>query len=135
MPKVFPLFLTFAGVLLTGTLSAHHSPTAVFDMSKPLVVKGALAKIDWVNPHIVMFVDAVGADGSVESWKFESNPPSWYRHVGLRRADFAKFIGQTVTVGGVRARDGSRYGYMRKITLPGGDSIELENGGGGEAKP
>jgi uncharacterized protein DUF6152 len=134
MPRVFPLFLSFGGVLLAATLSAHHSQTAVFDMTKPLTIKGTLVKIDWVNPHIVMFVDAAGADGSVESWKFESNPPSWYRHVGLSRADFAKAIGQTVTVGGVRARDGSRYAYMRKFTFPGGDSIELEYGGG-EAKP
>jgi hypothetical protein len=134
MPRVSPWFVFGAAVVLTGTLSAHHSPTAVFDMSKPLVVKGTLTKIDWVNPHIVMFVDAVGSDGSAEPWKFESNPPSWFRHVGLRQADFAKAIGQQVTVGGVRARDGSRYGYMRKLTMPNGDSIELENGGG-EAKP
>jgi hypothetical protein len=135
MLKVFPMALALCGVLLTGALSAHHSPTAVFDMSKPLVVKGTLTKIDWVNPHIVIFVDAVGSDGAAEGWKFESNPPSWFRHVGLTRADLAKAIGQMVTVGGVRARDGSHYGYMRKFTFPSGDSIELENGGGGEVKP
>src|SRR5580765_9070965 len=119
---------------MTGTLWAHHSPSAVFDMTKPFVLTGTLTKVDWVNPHIDIFVDAMGPDGSAESWKFESNPPSWFRHVGLNRAYFAKFIGQMVTVGGVRARDGSRYGYMRKFTFPDGSSIELE-GGGGEVKP
>ena len=134
MSKVLAAFLTLAGVLMAGPLSAHHSPSAVFDMTRPFVLTGTLTKVDWVNPHIDLLIDAKGADGSAESWKFESNPPSWFRHVGLGRADFAKVIGQTVTVGGVRARDGSRYGYMRKFTFPSGDSIELE-GGGGEAKP
>ena len=103
-------------------------------MAKPFAVKGTLTKVDWVNPHIVIFIDAAGADGAAETWKFESNPPSWFRHVGLARADFAKVVGQMVTVGGVRARDGSRYSYMRKFTTPDGNSIELE-AGGGEAKP
>jgi len=131
MPKVFAAALILVGLLMPGSLAAHHSPSAVFDMSKPFVLKGTLTKVDWVNPHIVIFIDAAAADGSAETWKFESNPPSWFRHVSLRRADFAKAIGQTVTVDGVRARDGSRYGYMRKFTLPGGDSIELDNSGGG----
>ncbi len=134
MTKVFALSLPLAGLLLTVTLAAHHSPSAVFDMSKPFVLTGTLTKVDWVNPHIDILIDAKAADGSAESWKFESNPPSWFRHVGLTRAAFAKFMGQTVTVGGVRARDGSHYGYMRKFTFPDGNSIELE-GGGGEVKP
>ena len=133
--KVLTAFLTLAGLFVAGSLQAHHSPSAIFDMSKPFAVKGTLTKVDWLNPHIVIFVDAQGADGSTEPWKFESNPPSWFKHVGLSRADFAKVVGQAVTVGGVRARDASHFGYMRKFTLPNGNSIELEAGGGGETKP
>jgi hypothetical protein len=114
---------------------AHHSPSAIFDMSKPFVVKGTLTKVEWVNPHIDLFIDAQGADGSIETWKIESQPPSWFRRVGLNRADFVKAIGQTVTIGGVRARDGSRYAYLQKLTFSDGNSIELERGGSGEAKP
>ena len=125
--------LVGAIVCATASVWAHHSPSAIFDMSKPFVLKGTLAKVDWLNPHISIVIEATGADGSAETWTFESNPPSWFKHVGLSRADFARVIGQTVTVGGVRARDGSRYGYMQKFTLPDGSSIALENGGG--AKP
>jgi hypothetical protein len=134
IPAVLLALVALAGLLMTGSLSAHHSPSAIFDMSKPFVLKGTLSKVDWLNPHIDVVIEATGADGVSEVWKFESNPPSWFKHVGLSRADFARFIGQTVTVGGVRARDGSRYGYMQKFTLPDGSSFELVNGGG-EAKP
>ena len=47
----------------------------------------------------------------------------------IERARQRGGFGQTVTIGGVRARDGSLYGYMRTFTLPDGSSIELEAGG------
>jgi hypothetical protein len=127
-------FATVA-VLLTGSLSAHHSPSAVFDMAKPFVIQGTLTKVDWVNPHISLFIDARGADGLPEAWKIESQPPSWFKHVGLVRADIAKVIGQTITVGGVRARDGSHYAYLQKLTFPDGNSIELDRAASAETKP
>ena len=66
---------------------------------------------------------------------WESQPPSWFKHVGLVRADIAKAIGQTITVGGVRARDGSHYAYLQRLTFQNGNSIELERGASSEAKP
>ena len=110
-----------------ASLSAHHSPSAIFDMGKRITVTGTLTKIDWINPHIVVAMDAKGDGGKIDRWTFESNPPSWYRSVGLARADFAKALGRTVTVEGLPARDGTPFGYMRKITLPDGTSLELVN--------
>jgi hypothetical protein len=45
----------------------------------------------------------------------------------VTRADFAEAIGQTVTVEIVKAVDGSKYGYLQKITFENGDSIALGN--------
>jgi hypothetical protein len=112
----------------TGALWAHHSPSAIFDMSKKFTLTGTVTKIDWVNPHIVFYMEAKGEGGKVETWSFESNPPAWFRRVGVARADFAKALGQTVTVEGVRAKDGTLYGYLQKITFPGGNFLELANG-------
>jgi len=114
-------------LLFAAILSAHHSPSAIFDMGKRISVTGTLTKIDWINPHIVIAMEAKGDAGKVDHWTFESNPPSWYRSVGLGRADLAKALGQTVTVEGVRAKDGTFYGYMQKIKLPDGTSLELVN--------
>lgn len=128
--------LLVAVILLTGSfsLSAHHSTTAEFDVTHRMSLSGTLTKVDWVNPHIVVFIDAkdpVGAAGAGNvAWKFESNPPAWFRRVGVSRADFAKAIGQTVTVEGNRAKDGSRYGYLLKITYADGNALELVIPGG-----
>ena len=112
--------------LLAASLSAHHSPSAIFDMGKRIVVTGTLTKIDWINPHIVVLMEA-NSGGKMEKWMWESNPPSWYRSVGVARADFAKAVGQAVTVEGVKAKDGSLFGYMQKIKMPDGTTLELVN--------
>ena len=116
--------------LSVTSLLAHHAPSAIFDMTKKQSVQGTLTKVDWVNPHIVVFVERKAAEGTTDSWKYESNPPSWFRQVGMGRADFAKALGQTVTIEGVHAVDGTHYGYMQKITFEDGNSVELTNPAG-----
>lgn len=123
--KILRDLVFFAAFISAASVSAHHSPSAVFDMTKRFTVAGTLTEVDWINPHIVVFMQAKKEDGSMETWKFESNPPSWFRRVGLARNDIAKGIGQTVTVEGARAKDGSLYGYLLKITFPDGNSLEL----------
>ena len=123
--SVFPVGSLVFTLLGGASLHAHHSPSAIFDMQKRVALTGTLSKIDWINPHIVLTMDAKGEGGKVVHWTFESNPPSWYRSVGLARADFAKALGQTITVVALPARDGSLFGYMRKITLPDRTTLEL----------
>ena len=125
--KILAVFSVGITLVAMASLQAHHSPSAIFDMAKPIAVTGTLTRIDWINPHIVIAMEAKSDGGKIDHWTFESNPPSWYRSVGLARADFAKAVGQTITVEGVRARDGTLFGYMRKIKLPDGTSLELVN--------
>ena len=120
-------FILFT-LLAAASLQTHQSPSAIFDMSKHVAITGSLTRVEWINPHIVLAIEAKGDGGKVEQWTFQSNPPSWYKSVGLARADFAKAIGQQITVEAVKARDGSLYGYMDKIRLPDGTSYELLNG-------
>ena len=115
------------GFAMLGTVSlwAHHSPTAEFDVSKTMTLTGTLTKVEWVNPHIVVYMEVSGG-----MWKLESNPPAWFRRVGVSKVDFSKAVGQTVTVEGNRAKDGSPYAYMHKITYQDGTSLELVNANG-----
>jgi hypothetical protein len=123
-------FLVSAFLALLGFAAgagAHHSPSAEFDMAKRVTLTGTLTKVDWVNPHIVAFLEIKTVDGNTENWRMESNPPAWFRRVGVSRNDLAKGIGQTVTVEGNRAKDGNLYMYMLKITFADGSSLELVN--------
>jgi hypothetical protein len=110
-----------------GSAWAHHSTSAVFDMGKKVQVTGTLTKVEWINPHISIFVDAKG-DKGVEAWHFEGSPPAWFRRVGVNKNDIAKATGQMITVDGVKAKDGTLYGYLQKITFADGNTLETVSG-------
>jgi hypothetical protein len=112
-------------LLAAGTVRAHHSFAAVFDLSKKFTVSGTLTKIDWRNPHIEIFVLVIGERGERESWVIEADSPGVFRSRNVNKGDFEKAVGQTVTVEAVRARDGSLYGLMQQITFPDGSSVRL----------
>jgi len=120
----YGVFTVLVAAVATGSLWAHHSTTAVFDMGKKIQVTGTLNRVEWINPHISIYVDAKGEHG-VEAWHFEGSPPAWFRRVGVNKNDIARFQGQMITVDGVRAKDGSLYGYLLKITYADGNALEL----------
>ena len=111
-------------LIATGSLWAHHSTTAVFDMGKKIQVTGTLNRVEWINPHISIYVDVKGEHGGNDSWHFEGSPPAWFRRVGVNKNDIARFQGQMITVEAVRAKDGTLYGYLQKITFADGSSLE-----------
>jgi hypothetical protein len=51
-----------ASTALAAPAFAHHSQ-AMFDTSQELVIKGTVARFDWVNPHMYLVVDTTGPDG------------------------------------------------------------------------
>ena len=114
-----------AVLLAAGSLWAHHSFSAVFDLSKKFTVTGTLTKLDWRNPHIELSVEAKGNRGKAETWVIETTAPSFFKTRNVTKSDFEKAIGQTVTVEAVRAKDGSLYGLMQQITFPDGKSVKL----------
>ena len=64
-------------------LEAHHAPSAIFDMDHKLTLTGLCTGVDWVNPHIILHLDAKDAAGKVANWTFESNPPAWFKKAGV----------------------------------------------------
>jgi hypothetical protein len=110
--------------LLTATASAHHNMSGVFDFNDRVTLTGTLSKLDWRNPHIEIGVNA-GKEGEVEEWMAEGPAPLFFRSRDTTKADFEKAIGKSVTLEVSRARDGSRSGLLRSITLPDGKVVNL----------
>jgi len=98
-------------------LAAHHSVPATFDVSKEIRIRGAVTKIEWMNPHARFWVDARNDDGTVSNWELELAPPTVFkRGLGL---DFIK-LGDQVTVDLWRAKDGSLLGNTLTLAVPDG---------------
>ena len=72
-----------------------------------------------------VFVEARRDDDTTEMWELETGAPAWFRARNLAKIDFEKAIGKTIIVEGVRAKDGSPYGYLYKIVFPDRSSFDL----------
>jgi hypothetical protein len=112
----------FLGLLLSAPAFAHHSFGAEYDDTKPVTITGVVTKLDWENPHIHFYVDVKDDSGNVVQWKFEGFPPNMLIRQGWRR-DITMKPGDTVTVFGWRARDGSNFAHSREITWPDGKKM------------
>ena len=64
---------------------AHHSFAAEYDGGKPVTVTGTVARIDWQNPHIYLYLDVKDDQGAVAQWKFEGYPPNMLVRQGWKR--------------------------------------------------
>jgi len=102
---------------------AHHNMSAMFDFSQRFTRTGTLSKVDWRNPHIYLFVDVKNEQGQVETWSYEGPPPGFFRTRDIGKADFESAMNKSVVVEASRARDGSRSGLIREITLPDGKLV------------
>ena len=111
--RTYLLAAAFA-ILGSAPVFAHHSFGAEYDDTKPVTVTGVVTKVDWENPHIHFYLDVKDDSGNVAQWKFEGFPPNMLRRQGWSR-DTMK-TGDTVTVFGWRARDGSNFAHSREIT-------------------
>jgi len=116
-------FLVLAAMLLAGSASAHHNMSALFDFNDRVTLTGTLTKIDWRNPHIAVFVDAKSGAEPVQAWSIEGPSPGFFRARDITKADFEQAIGKAVTAEASRARDGSRAGLLRVLTLPDGKVV------------
>jgi hypothetical protein len=121
---MFTLMLCLV-LVATGTLSAHHNMSAIFDFNQRFTLTGALTRVDWRNPHIELIVDVKSDQGQVQTWKYEGPSPGVFRTRNVGKADFAGAIGMTITVEASRARDGSLWGLIRVVTLPDGKVVSL----------
>src|SRR5258708_15457593 len=117
-------FWLMVGLLLTMPLWAHHSITAEFDTSKSFTVKGTLTRIEWVNPHAYVYLDAKEDGGTVTSYSFETGPPGNLRRSGILRTMFA--VGDSVTIDAWAAKDGSKHlGLGKAFHFADGTSVVL----------
>jgi hypothetical protein len=127
------LLLGVLGLMASaGPVLAHHAFAAEFDATKPIKLKGTVAKMEWINPHTWLHLDVKRPDGKTERWMIEGGPPN-----ALYRRGFTKNslpIGSELVVEGFRAKDGSLKGNGRELTFADGRRLFVGSSGTGAPK-
>lgn len=119
LPSLFALGL--AMLFSTVPASAHHSFSAIFDAAQPVELTGTVTRIEWMNPHVWIYMNVATDDGTTEEWAFEMGSPNRLTRYGWRRDSLPE--GGTVTIAGSRARDGSSKAAVDTVTLPDGQRL------------
>jgi len=130
MKRNLSIGLVSAGLLLSATpVWAHHAFAAEFDVNRPLVLKGTVTKMEWINPHAWIHIDVKDANGNTTEWMIEAGAPN-----GLLRRGFTKqslLPGTDIVVEGWQAKDGSNRANGSNITLPDGKKLFVGSSGTG----
>ena len=117
--------LAAMAIVSAAPLSAHHSFGAEYDSEKTVTLTGVVVKIEWTNPHSYIYLDvkdAKDAKAAVIHWKLEGYPPNVLYRTGWKR-DTTMKVGDTVTIFGWRARDGSNNAHSREVTFHDGSKL------------
>jgi len=124
--RLLGVALAVVAVLATvSVLSAHHSVAGQFDESKSVTLKGVISKVDWVNPHIYLYIDVKDGNETV-TWSLGTVPTAMARRAGLTKESISGKVGEVVTIDCIPARDGTKHlGWVNTITYADGHKIEL----------
>jgi hypothetical protein len=114
-----PAIAGLTATVLAAPVIAHHSFGVAFDANKTVTLAGTITKIEWSNPHTHIYADVKDDAGRVVSWKLEGYPPTVLARTGWKR-DVTIKVGDTITMFGYHARDGSPFAHVREVTLTDG---------------
>jgi len=122
--RVWAVLVVVAGI--GGPALAHHSVPGTFDVNKTTVIKGTVSKVDWINPHIYIYVDAKDGAGAVTTYKVETLPTNHMRRAGLTRADILEGAKSgAVTIHMYPALKNPAAGFLLRITFAAGHFYHL----------
>jgi hypothetical protein len=101
-------------VIFSSSVTAHHG-VAGYDMTKTITLHGTVAKFDWSNPHVVVYVDAKNDSGELQHWTIEFASP-----VHMVRAGWSKNVmksGDDIVIETHPSRNGAPVGITSTITF------------------
>lgn len=113
------LSLIAFGILfvVSGSAFAHHG-AAAYDSSKMVTVTGTVMDFQFVNPHVLIIMDAKDpSTGKIEKWEGELTSPNHLARAGWTKSTIKP--GDEVTMTGSALKSGAPAMAIRKVVKDG----------------
>src|SRR5512132_1144259 len=108
-----------AGLAAIDRPSFAHHGAAAFDMTKPVVLKGAtITEFLWINPHPLIKADYKDEQGNVEHWTMEMGSTASAKLLGWSRTTLN--YGDVVTLYVWQAKTKAPVGRFNKVEFADG---------------
>jgi hypothetical protein len=124
------------GIPLTAIspeVSAHHAFAAEFDSNAPVMLRGKVTRIEWINPHAWVHILVEEQGKPARTWAVEGGTPNTLLRAGITR-DTLK-IGTEIVVRGYQSKDHECTPLCRAngrdMTFPDGRKIFMGSSGTG----
>ena len=136
VPTLVAAGLLAAATLGVGSAAAHHAFSAEFDGKAPVLLRGKVTKVEWINPHAWVHLMAAGPDGVVREWMVEGGTPNTLLRAGIDRNTLK--VGTEIIVRGYKSKDRSCEPVCmangRDVTFPDGRKVFMGSSGTGAPK-
>ena len=111
--------------VVSGSAFAHHG-AAAYDSSKMVTVTGTVTDFQFVNPHVLIIIDAKDpSTGTIEKWEGELTSPNHLARAGWTKSTIKP--GDEVTMTGSALKSGAPAMAIRKV-MKDGQQIGLMGG-------
>ncbi len=103
---------TLVGIAgVAGAAYAHHAFAAEFDADAPVLLKGKVTTVEWVNPHTWIHIKVPDTDergkpkpGMTTNWQIEGGTPNTLLRTGITSKSLP--VGTEIVVRGYQSKDG-----------------------------
>jgi Family of unknown function (DUF6152) len=115
--KIFRLIVLALGIFALFVPAFAHHGEANYDTSVVVDVKGKITDFQFINPHVLVYIDAKNQDGTMEKWTCEATSPNMLYRRGWTKTTLKP--GDEITATGHRAKNGNALLRLMKIAANG----------------